>query len=185
VEIAILIFDGITALDAVGPYEVLHRLPGVRTRFVAAQSGPRATHEGSLAMVATHSLKQVVAPDVLVVPGGPGARGVMADPAVLAWVAQVHETSTWTTSVCTGSLILAAAGLLDGVDATSHHLAFDELAALGAVPVAERVVVRGRIITSGGVLAGIDMALHLAELVSGADVANSIRDTLEYEPPAP
>jgi transcriptional regulator GlxA family with amidase domain len=186
VEIAILLFDGITALDAVGPYEALAMIPEAHVRFVATERGAkRAARNGSLALVADHTLWEVPRPDVIVVPGGPGEEAIRHDPNVLGWLRKAHETSRWTTSVCTGALTLAAAGFLDGVEATTHWSSVDELAALGAKPVAERVVIRGKVITAAGVSAGIDMALHLARLEAGDDIAMAIQLILEYDPQPP
>ncbi len=185
-EIAILLFDGITALDAVGPYEVLAMMPEAHVRFVATERGAkRSARNGSLALVADHTLSEIPRPDVILVPGGPGEAVARSDPNVLDWLRQAHETSRWTTSVCTGALTLAAAGFLEGVDATTHWSSMDELAALGANPVVERVVVRGKVITSAGVSAGIDMALRLAQLTAGDDVAMAIQLILEYDPQPP
>ena len=184
-EIAILLFDGITALDAVGPYEALSRLPGARVRFVGTERGAKRSHDGSLALVADHTLAEIHRPDMVLVPGGPGERALRTNPEVLEWLRAVHATSRWTTSVCTGALTLAAAGILDGVEATTHWASMDDLAALGAVPVAERVVVRGKIVTAAGVSAGIDMALRLAQLEAGDHVAMAIQLILEYDPQAP
>ena len=131
-QIAILLFDGITALDAVGPYEVLSRLPGATTRFVAREPGPKRTHEGGLAMLADCSLAEAPQPEIVLVPGGFGVDAVIEQPEVLDWLRAAHEHSRWTTSVCTGSLILGAAGLLRGVKATTHWLWFDRLRELGA-----------------------------------------------------
>ena len=185
-EIAILLFDGITALDAVGPYEVLALMPEAHVRFVAPERGAKRTaRNGSLALVADHTLSEVPRPDVILVPGGPGEAAMRTDPAVLAWLRNAHQTSKWTTSVCTGTLTLAAAGFLEGVEATTHWSSMDDLAALGAKPVPERVVVRGKVITGAGVSAGIDMALRLAQLEAGDDVAMAIQLILEYDPQPP
>ncbi|HEX3620695.1 MAG TPA: DJ-1/PfpI family protein [Acidimicrobiales bacterium] len=184
-EIAILLFDGITALDAVGPYEALSMLPGAQVRFVGIERGAKRTRSGSLAMVADHTLEEIPRPDVVLVPGGPGEQALRHNPQVLAWLRAAHETSRWTTSVCTGSLTLAAAGILDGVEATTHWSSMDDLAALGARPVHERVVIRGKVITAAGVSAGIDMALRLAQLEAGDDIAMAIQLILEYDPQPP
>jgi len=185
VQIAILLYERLTALDAVGPYEVLGRLPGADVRFVAAEPGPKRTDQGSLALIADNSLTDVPEPDVLVVPGGPGEGAARTDERVLDWVRAAHATSQWTTSVCTGSLILAAAGVLDGVCATSHWLALDELERLGAEPVSERVVVDGKIVTAAGVSSGIDMALTLASMIEGELFAQGIQLGIEYDPQPP
>lgn len=184
-QIAILLFDRLTALDAVGPYEVLGRLPKADVRFVATEPGPKRTDLGSLALVADHSLDDVAAPDIVVVPGGPGEKDARRDERLLAWIRRVHETTQWTTSVCTGALILAEAGVLAGVPATTHWTAFDELALLGAEPIAERVVVEGKIVTAAGVSAGIDMALTLAAMVEGDLFAQGIQLGIEYDPQPP
>jgi transcriptional regulator GlxA family with amidase domain len=185
VQVAILLFDRFTALDAVGPYEVLCWLPGTDVRFVAAEPGLKRNHPGSLALLAEYSLDDVPHPDVIVVPGGPGEEEARQDERVLSWLRAAHETSQWTTSVCTGALTLAAAGVLSGVEATTHWMALDELAALGADPVSERVVPRGKVITAAGVSAGIDMALHLAGLMAGEELAQAVQLVLEYDPQPP
>ena len=184
-EIAILLFDRLTALDAIGPYEVLSRIPGATTKFVAKTPGAHRTDQGSLALVADYSLEQVPTPDIFVVPGGPGQTALMDDEVVLSWVRRAHETSKWTASVCTGSLVLGAAGLLKGLRATSHWLAYDVLRSLGAEPVAERVVIEGKIITAAGVSAGIDMALTLVARECGDAVAQAIQLGIEYDPQPP
>ena len=185
VQIAILLFDGVTALDAVGPYEVLRLLPGADVRLVAGTAGEKATDGGPLKLVADHALADVPSPEIVVVPGGPGARVLLGDEAVLAWLRSVHERSRWTTSVCWGSAVLGAAGLLEGREATSHWLARDGLAEYGARPVDERVVISGKVVTSAGVSAGIDMGLRLAALEAGTAVAQSIQLLIEYDPQPP
>lgn len=184
-EIAVLLFDRFTALDAVGPYEVLSRIPGARTLFVADRTGPVTTDLGSLALPATATLDEVTRPDVVVVPGGPGQIAWMGDTRLVDWLRTVDTTSTWTTSVCTGSLLLAAAGLLDGRRATSHWLALDQLPAFGARPTGERVVFDGKYVTAAGVSAGIDMALALAGRIAGGGIAQAIQLGIEYDPQPP
>jgi putative intracellular protease/amidase len=184
-QIAILLFDRFTALDAVGPYEVLSRLPGAETVFVAERTGPVTSDLGSLSFVATATLAQTPRPDVVVVPGGPGQAELMTDGPVHDWLRAADATSTWTTSVCTGSLILAAAGLLAGRHATTHWLAVDQLPALGATPADERVVVDGKYVTAAGVSAGIDMGLTLAGRIAGDQVAQLIQLGIEYDPEPP
>lgn len=184
-EIAILLFAGITALDAIGPYEVLSRIPNARIKFVAAQAGPIKTDNQMCTLVADFSLSEVPHPDVVVVPGGWGTEKIMKDPVVLDWIRRVHETSQWTTSVCTGSLVLASAGLLKGKEATTHWTAMSELSALGAIPVSKRTVKTGKIVTSAGVSAGIDMALQLAGWIGGDELAKSIQLSMEYDPKPP
>jgi putative intracellular protease/amidase len=184
-NIAIVLYDRFTALDAIGPYEVLSRLPGASVAFVAAEAGPVRTDNGMLTLLVERSLVQMPEPDIVLVPGGPGEVVQRAGGAVLEWLRQADRTSTWTTSVCTGSLILAAAGLLEGKRATSHWLALDELARLGAQPVAERVVFDGKLVTAAGVSAGIDMALTLAANIAGETVAQAIQLGIEYDPQPP
>ena len=184
-EIAIPIFDRLTALDAVGPYEVLARLPDARVRYVAQEPGPKQTETKMLTLVAEAALEDVPSPDVLVVPGGFGTRPLMEDQGMLDWIRGVHETSEWTTSVCTGSLLLAAAGLLDGLEATTHWGALDLLAQYGAKPTKRRVVEQGKIITAAGVSSGIDMALTLAAHIAGDEIAQGIQLAIEYDPQPP
>ncbi len=184
-KIALLVFDKLTALDAIGPYEVLSRFPEAELRFVAKQPGEKRTDTGALGISADVALSEFTEPDILLVPGGAGNRPLMEDEEVLDWIRAVHETSKWTTSVCTGSLVLAAAGVLEGKRATSHWAYRDELARFGAEPVAERVVVDGKIVTAAGVSAGIDMALHLTALEYGEDLARGIQLGIEYDPQPP
>jgi len=184
-DIAIPLFDRFTALDCVGPYEVLSRLPGARVIFVAAQPGPVQADTRMLTLTAEASLTDVPAPDVVCVPGGHGTRALLHDQEILDWLRGAHATSAWTTSVCTGSLLLAAAGILDGVEATTHWAATELLAELGAVPVQRRVVEQGKIVTSAGVSAGIDMALTLAARIAGDTYAQGIQLAIEYDPEPP
>jgi len=184
-EIAILLFDGITALDAVGPYEVLSRLPGAQVRFVAPAVGPQQCDTGAVLLTTEHVLADVTSPDIVVIPGGPGTRHLVTDAELLDWIRTVHQTSTWTTSVCTGALLLGAAGILAGQPATTHWRAMDELAAYGARATTARVVEAGKIITAAGVSAGIDMALVLAHRVAGEQVAQAIQLIIEYDPQPP
>jgi len=183
-EIAIPLYDRFTALDAVGPYEVLWRIPGARVRWVGAEARPYATDRG-LQLVAEATFAAVPAPDVLVVPGGTGTLDALADERLVDWIRTADATSTWTTSVCTGALLLGAAGLLDGRRATTHWAHLDRLEAYGATPASDRVVREGKIITSAGVSSGIDMALTLAAEIAGADVAQAIQLRIEYDPEPP
>ncbi|MGW5938506.1 DJ-1/PfpI family protein [Streptomyces celluloflavus] len=184
-QIAILLYDRFTALDAVGPYETLGRLPGAAPVFVGARTGPYRNDAGSLTMVADAALSEVTAPDIFVVPGGPGQSALMADGPLHDWIRAVDAGTTWTTSVCTGSLLLAAAGLLTGRRATSHWLALDQLPAFGATPTGERVVVDGKYVTAAGVSSGIDMGLTLAGRIAGDAVAQAIQLGMEYDPQPP
>ncbi len=184
-EIAIPLFDRFTALDAVGPYEVLSRVPGATVRFVASEPGPVRTDTRMLAIVAEASLADSPEPDVLLVPGGPGTRDLMAGGEILDWIRHAHTRSSWTTSVCTGSLLLAAAGVLDGVEATTHWRELETLSRFGARPVERRVAEQGKLITAAGVSAGIDMALTLAAHLASAEVAQAIQLGIEYAPEPP
>lgn len=181
---AILLYEGMTCLDAMGPYEVLASLPGNEILFVADRAGEIRPDTRALGLVADRSIDDVDAADVLVVPGG-NEQGVRESERHLAWVRKIHETTTWTTSVCTGSLILAAAGLLQGRRATTHWYRHDVLKSLGADPTLERVVEDGKIITAAGVSAGIDMALRLVQKLAGDDVAQAIQLGIEYDPQPP
>ncbi len=184
-RIAIPIFDKLTALDAVGPYEVLSRLPDAEVQFVAPVAGPQRTENGLLALTADRSLAELPDPEVIVVPGGWGTRALMTDEGMLSWLRAAHATSTWTTSVCTGSLLLGAAGILDGLRATTHWLELETLKRFGAEPVSERVVVQGKVITAAGVSSGIDMALTLAAAIAGDQIAQAIQLGIEYDPQPP
>jgi putative intracellular protease/amidase len=184
-QIAILLYNRFTVLDAIGPYQVLSGIPGAETVFVAEQPGPIRDEVGSLVLSAQASLGDVPRPDVVVVPGGPGQNDQMQDGPVHEWLRAADQTSTWTTSVCTGSLILAGAGLLAGRRATTHWLALDELGALGAKPVSDRVVSDGKYVTAAGVSSGIDMALTLAGRLAGDETAQAIQLMIEYDPQPP
>ncbi|MGW1277742.1 DJ-1/PfpI family protein [Streptomyces tsukubensis] len=184
-QIAVLLYDRFTTLDAVGPYELLGRLPGAETVFVGKERGPVYGDQGSLALVAEQTLSEVTSPDIVLVPGGPGDQDAMADEEILAWLRTVDAGTTWTTSVCTGSLLLGAAGLLQGRRATSHWLAYEELATLGAEPTGERVVFDGKYVTAAGVSSGIDMALHLLGRIGGDELAQSVQLLTEYDPQPP
>jgi len=184
-QIAILLYEKLTALDAIGPYEVLRSVPGWEVRFVAAERGEVRTDSGALGLNADHALDEVVEPDIVLVPGGEGSEELMADEVTLSWLRRVGEQTTWTTSVCTGSLLLAAAGLLEGRRATSHWLFLDRLREHGADPVGGRFVEDGKVITAAGVSAGIDMALHLVGREAGPEVAQAIQLGIEYDPQPP
>jgi putative intracellular protease/amidase len=185
VQIAILLYERFTALDAIGPYEVLSRLSGAEVIFTAERPGAVRTDTGMLAVTADAGLADVPHPDIVLVPGGPGNEAQMDDGPVHRWLRAADAASSWTTSVCTGSLILAAAGLLTGRRATSHWLALDRLETLGARPVSERVVIDGKYVTAAGVSAGIDMALDLSGRIAGADMAQAIQLMIEYDPQPP
>jgi len=184
-EIACLLFERMTALDAIGPYEVLSRLPGAEVRFVAAKPGPQLTDSGSLTLVADYGFADVAQPEIVVVPGGPGTAPLLEDHELLEWIRRVHRTTRWTTSVCTGALLLAAAGVLDGLSATTHWQAMELLRPYGVRPVSKRIVEEGKVITAAGVSAGIDMALRLAHRVAGREIAQAIQLIIEYGPEPP
>jgi putative intracellular protease/amidase len=184
-KIAVPIFDKVTALDAVGPYEVLSRLPGASLKFVGFEPGPVKTDNRMLSLHAEVALEDFADPDILVVPGGYGTRPLMHDQRMLEWVRKVDAGTQWTTSVCTGSLILGAAGLLDGLEATTHWASMHILEELGAKPTGRRVVAQGKIVTAAGVSSGIDMALWLAGQIAGDDVAEAIQLGIEYDPQPP
>ncbi|WP_416977281.1 DJ-1/PfpI family protein [Streptomyces sp. T028] len=184
-QIAFVVYDRFTALDVVGPYEMLSRAPDAEAVFVAGKPGPVRTETGFLAVTADKALSEVPAPDVVVVSGGPGQSALMEDEHLLDWLRTVDATSTWTTSVCSGSLLLAAAGLLRGRRATSHWLALEQLRAFGAEPTGERVVFDGKYVTAAGVSAGIDMGLALLGRIAGDDHARAVQLGTEYDPQPP
>lgn len=186
-QIAIPLFDRLTALDAVGPYEVLQRLPGASVVFTGVETGDVRTENGFLGLTVDRPVSEVPNPDVVVVPGGIGSRAVDADHPITRWVADVHARTTFTTSVCTGSLVLGAAGLLDGLSATTHWACYPQLEAHGATAVADRVVEHPdrRIITAAGVSSGIDMALRLSELLVDRTAAEAMQLMIEYDPQPP
>jgi putative intracellular protease/amidase len=189
VQIAVPLFPEVTVLDAVGPYEVLQRLPGATVTFVGRARGEVRSDNGFLGLTVDATYDAVPTPDVVVVPGGEGTRALIAtgDDPILGWLRRAHETSRFTTSVCTGSLVLAAAGLLDGLAATTHWGAMDLLGELGAVPTSDRVVehLDDRIITAAGVSSGIDMALRLSELLVDRTAAEAMQLMIEYDPMPP
>jgi transcriptional regulator GlxA family with amidase domain len=185
-QIAIVTYPGFTALDMIGPYEVLRNLPGAEVRFVWHDAGPITADSGVLVIGATHSLAETPSPDVILVPGGPSTPVHARDEALLNWLRQAHRTARWTTSVCSGSVILAAAGLLVGRRATSHWLTVPALKAFGAVPVGdERIVRQDNVVTCAGVSAGLDLALWLAGEIGGEGRAKAIQLAIEYDPQPP
>lgn len=186
-HVAIPLFDRFTALDAIGPYEVLQRIPFIDITFVGKDRTPVRSDNGFLGIEIDATYAEVPEPDVVVFPGGVGTRALVKDDTVLRWVGHAHETTRLTTSVCTGSLVLAAAGLLDGLEATTHWGALDHLGRLGAVPTSQRVVehLDRRIITAAGVSSGIDMALRLVELLVDRTAAEAAQLAIEYDPQPP
>lgn len=184
-EIALLLYDGLAPLDAVGPYEVLRNVPGWEVRTVAKEKGEVRSEDGTLALLADHALEEVSAPQIVLVPGGIGNRGLLADEELVDWLREVDRETKWTTSVCTGSLLLGAAGLLDGKRATTNWLQLDALAEFGAEPVGGRFVEDGKVITAAGVTAGIDMALYLVSREVGPELAQAVQLGIEYDPDPP
>jgi transcriptional regulator GlxA family with amidase domain len=184
-RIAIGLYERFTSLDAMGPFQVLSSLPGAQVTFVAEKAGPVTDESGFLTVTARAAFADLPDPDILLVPGGTITGTLVPHHPIVGWIARAHRTTTWTTSVCTGALLLAGAGVLDGVEATTHWAAMDELARLGAVPVRERVVRRGKIVTAAGVSAGIDMALTLAGVIAGPEFAQTVQLMMEYDPAPP
>lgn len=184
-KIAILLYDDMTTLDAIGPYETLAHLPGNEVQFVAKEPGVVRVDTGFLRLEARQSIREVTSADVVIVPGGPGSTPLESDGVVLEWLRSIHETTRFTTSVCTGSLVLGAAGLLNGLRATSHWRRLERLSEFGAIPTSDRVVIEGKIITAAGVSAGIDMGLHMVSTMMGPEVAQAVQLGIEYDPEPP
>lgn len=182
--ITFLFYDGMTALDVVGAHEILCRLPNTLVKRVAKSSTSIKT-DSDLTLYADYALSDVLDADILFIPGAGNATTLQKYPEILDWIRLIHSKTTWTTSVCTGSLILGAAGILSGIDATTHWAAMDRLKNWGAKPIQNRIVESGKIITSAGVSAGIDMALTLAKKISGEQVAKTIQLGIEYDPEPP
>ncbi|WP_409058257.1 DJ-1/PfpI family protein [Streptomyces sp. SYP-A7185] len=182
-QIAIVLYDKFTVLDAIGPYQTLSGLPGAEVVFVAEEAGPVLDDARNLSLVATKSLAEVTSPDIVVVPGSPEPD--LKSEALLGWLRAVDATTTWTTSVCTGSLILAAAGLLKGRRATSHWLALEQIKQFGVDSTGQRVVFDGKYVTGAGVSAGIDMGLTLAGKIAGDEHAQTVQLLIEYDPQPP
>lgn len=183
-QIAILIFDKLAAQDAVGPYEVMRNVPEWEVSFVAQQKG-EVRAEGGLGMIADRTIDEVDSADVVLVPGGIGNRPMLTDEQTLSWLRRIDETTKWTTSVCTGSLVLGAAGLLEGRRATGNWQVLEPLRDYGADPVGGRFVEDGKVITAAGVTAGIDMALHLVSREVGPEIAQAVQLGIEYDPDPP
>jgi putative intracellular protease/amidase len=184
-RIAIGLYEKFTSLDAMGPFQVLSGLPGAQVTFVAEKAGPVTDESGFLTVTARASFADLPDPDILLVPGGTITGTLVPDHPIVAWIARAHRTTTWTTSVCTGALLLADAGVLKGLEATTHWAAMPDLERLGAIPVRQRVVRRGKVVTAAGVSAGIDMALTLAGEIEGPDFARAMQLIMEYDPAPP
>jgi transcriptional regulator GlxA family with amidase domain len=183
-EIAVLLYPGFTALDATGPIDILWRLPDSRLTCVSAEPGMVPTEVPGVALSAS-PLEAVTRPDIILVPGGSTTQAQLTDERVIGWLREAHETSTWTTSVCTGSLLLGQIGALEGRRATSHWYELESMSVFGATPSTDRVVFDGKVVTAAGVSAGIDMALELTERVAGAKYARGVQLAIEYDPQPP
>jgi transcriptional regulator GlxA family with amidase domain len=183
VQIAFALYPSFTMLDIVGPFQVLVDVPGHESAFVAAEAGPVVDHTGRATLIATESFADVPAPDVVVVPGGLGDTELQVE--LIEWLRAVHPTTTWTTSVCTGAIYLAAAGILEGLDATTHWVREPALERLGAHYTTQRVVERGKVVTAAGVSSGIDMALVLLDRMYGPETAQMVQLAIEYDPQPP
>ena len=185
-QIAIGLYPGFTALDAIGPYAVFTNVPGVEVVVCADRKGPLADESDLLHFDLMHTFDEVPEPDILLVPGGLITRRIAAEGGpIVDWIRAAHETTTYTTSVCTGALLLGAAGVLDGLPATTHWVAYDHLRSYGAEPTEQRVVIEGKVATAAGVSAGIDLALTLVDRLHGAEVAQAVQLGIEYDPQPP
>jgi transcriptional regulator GlxA family with amidase domain len=183
--VGLVLYPQFTALDIVGPFQTLVDVPGLDVFFVAAQKGPVVDHSGKFSLEATHSFDDIDSLDVVIVPGGFADRGIDSTNNVVQFIKKIHPTTTWTTSVCTGSIFLAHAGILNGLTATTHWASYDRLQELGAIPTEQRVIKQGKIITAAGVSAGIDMGLVLVAALEGEDMAKLIQLAIEYDPQPP
>jgi transcriptional regulator GlxA family with amidase domain len=183
--VGLVLYPQFTALDIVGPFQTLVDVPGLDVFFVAAQKGPVVDHSGKFSLEATHSFDDIDSLDVVVVPGGFADRGIDSTNNVVQFIKKIHPTTTWTTSVCTGSIFLAHAGILNGLTATTHWASYDRLQDLGAIPTEQRVIKQGKIITAAGVSAGIDMGLVLVAALEGDEMAKLIQLAIEYDPQPP
>ena len=183
--VGLVLYPQFTALDIVGPFQTLVDVPGLDVFFVAADRGPVVDHTGRLTLQAARSFNEVESLDVLVVPGGFADRGIDSTNDVVQFVKKIHPTTTWTTSVCTGSIYLAHAGILNELNATTHWASYDRLRELGAFPTEQRVIQEGKIITAAGVSAGIDMGLTLVAALEGEEMAKMIQLAIEYDPQPP
>ena len=184
-KIGLVLYPQFTALDIVGPFQTLVDVPGLDVFFVADSVGPVTDHTGRLTLNATHTFSEIETLDVVVVPGGFADREINANNAVVQFVKRIHPTTQWTTSVCTGSIFLAHAGVLHGLVATTHWGSYDRLTALGAVATSQRVVQVGKVITAAGVSSGIDMGLVLVQQLAGDEIAKAIQLAIEYDPQPP
>lgn len=184
-RIAIPLYPGFTALDAVGPYTVMAFAPGCTVTFVATETGPVADDQGAPTLVASASYDELPDPDVIIVPGGPGTAAALGDTALMDWLKAADAHTKWTTSVCSGSFLLGAAGFLTGRKATSHWGWVEQLAGFGVEPVSDRVVFDGKYVTAAGVSSGIDMALTLLAREFDERTAQMVQLAIEYDPQPP
>jgi transcriptional regulator GlxA family with amidase domain len=186
VQIAIGLYPGFTALDAIGPYQVFTNLPGAEVVLCAERRGALDDDNGLLHLELEHTFDDVPAPDVLLVPGGLVTRRIAQEKGpIVDWIRSAHATTTYTTSVCTGALLLGSAGVLTGLRATTHWIAYEQLRGYGAQPTEQRVVIEGKVVTAAGVSAGIDLALTLVGRTHGAETAQAIQLGIEYDPQPP
>lgn len=183
-ETAVLLFDDVNALDVIGPCQVLSSIPEMHIKYVSLEPGPEKT-DAQIKLASDFSLEEVQKPDILLIPGGRGIKSVIRDKKLIEWIINRHKTTKWTVSVCTGALLLGATGILKGLNATTHWLQLPRLADFGAKPQKKRVVIDGKVITSAGVSAGIDMALTLTSLIAGRNTTMAIQLALEYDPAPP
>jgi transcriptional regulator GlxA family with amidase domain len=183
-EIAVLLFDDVNALDVIGPCEVLSKIPDTAIKYAAKEPGPKKT-DAQLKIIADYALSDISKPDILLIPGGQGIKSILGEEEIINWIKSCHKTTKWTVSVCTGALVLGAAGILKRLKATTHWISLPKLKDLGAKPQKERVVIDGKVITCAGVSAGIDMALTLTSLIAGQTTAQTIQLAIEYDPAPP
>lgn len=185
-QVAILLYPGVTALDAVGPCEVFERMANTEVRLVGKEVGPVMAEGGTILLGISHTVAETLSPDLVLVPGGTTTPSQMVDDEVLDWLREVHKTTTWTASVCTGALILGAAGILKGLPATTHWYKMGVLKIMGAKPQPDdRIVRSGKTVTAAGVSAGIDLAFWLAGEIAGREQAEAIQLAIEYDPRPP
>ncbi|MBN2180296.1 MAG: DJ-1/PfpI family protein [Sedimentisphaerales bacterium] len=183
-ETSVLLFDDVNALDVVGPCEVLSKIPNMSIKYVAKQIGAKKTNIQAK-LTADYTFSEISNPDILLIPGGQGIKSIVNDEIITKWIRQTHEDTIWTASVCSGALVLAIAGVLRGLKATTHWVKLPCLEDFGAKPQKQRVVIDGKVITCAGVSAGIDMALTLTSLIAGETAAQAIQLAIEYDPAPP
>lgn len=183
-EIVVLIFDSVNALDVIGPCEILSKIPDTSIKYVAKEPGPKET-DAQVKLIADYALSDILKPKILLVPGGQGIKQLTGDKEIIDWINDCHNTTKWTVSVCTGALLLGAAGILKGLQATTHWSSLPCLEDFGSKPQRQRVVIDGKVVTCAGVSAGIDMALTLTSLIAGQATAQAIQLAIEYDPAPP